>query len=259
MQGTFNNTIGKLSLTGAFFFYIFPPAPTTSGPGILANVTFTVVGYGSSDITLGDDTVLKSPTANIIDALANPEQIGDGYFSNTPQPPQAITATINIKPNTLNLKSKRKWIKAHIELPEGSNVGDVDVSTILLNNAIPAMSSRVSENTLMVKFNRTELTAHIYHVSGITYGNVTLTITGQLTDGTTFEGSDTIKVMFGGDADLSGLIELTDFQIWANNYGKYSGEWSSDVDPDFDSNDFVELTDFQIWVANYGATVPPPP
>ena len=33
MPGTFDNTAGKLSLTGAFFFYLFPPVPTTSGPG----------------------------------------------------------------------------------------------------------------------------------------------------------------------------------------------------------------------------------
>jgi len=112
---------------------------------------------------------------------------------------------------------------------------------------------------LMVKFSRTALIAHIYHVLGIAYGNATLMITGQLADGTPFEGSDTIEVMFGGDADLSGFIELADFPVWANNFGKYSGEWSSDVDPDFDSNDFVELTDFHIWVKNFGATVPPPP
>ena len=91
MNGTFNNTIGKLSVVGAMFYYVFPPIPTTSGPGILANVTFTVVGYGSSDITLGDDTKLKGCTDpsdagtiyNIISAVFNPDQIYHGYFRNT--------------------------------------------------------------------------------------------------------------------------------------------------------------------------------
>jgi len=82
MNGTFDNTAGKLSLTGAFFFYVFPPIPTTNGPGTLANVTFEVMGYGSSDIILGDDTVLKNSTDNIIDASTMHDQIGDGYFSN---------------------------------------------------------------------------------------------------------------------------------------------------------------------------------
>lgn len=50
----------------------------------------------------------------------------------------------------------------------------------------------------MVKFDRTELTSYIYHVLGIKYGNVTLTISGNLMDGKVFEGSDTIKVIRGG-------------------------------------------------------------
>ncbi len=40
-------------MTGAWFFYQVPDEPyVTSGPGILANITFTVVGTGDSDITL---------------------------------------------------------------------------------------------------------------------------------------------------------------------------------------------------------------
>lgn len=54
--GTFNNTAGILSLTGNGFYYTNEtlPPPLVSGPGILANVTFTVVGdstYGISNIT----------------------------------------------------------------------------------------------------------------------------------------------------------------------------------------------------------------
>jgi len=58
LLGTFDNTAGKLSLTGAHFFFVSEPAPLTSGPGTLANVTFEVVGIGDSDITLGTLTKL---------------------------------------------------------------------------------------------------------------------------------------------------------------------------------------------------------
>jgi len=182
--------------------------------------------------------------------------------------PILLMATVDIDPNILDLKSNYEWMTCYIELPESYDVSDIEVSSILLNNTIPVDVEAPTEIgdydtdgilDLMVKFNRTELTAHIYHVSGITYGNVTLMITGQLTDGTTFEGSDTIKVIFGGDADLNGFVELADFVVWVDNLGKHSGEWSSDVNPDFDSNNFVELDDFPIWVENIGATVPPPP
>jgi len=86
--GTFNNTLGKLSLTVAYIYYTTKPVPTTYGPGILANVTFTVVGYGTSDITLGDDTILKGYSAatdmfyDIINAKYKPEHIQHGFFSN---------------------------------------------------------------------------------------------------------------------------------------------------------------------------------
>jgi len=58
IPGNFDNTAGTLSLTAAIFFFINPPPPTATGPGTLANVTFMVVGYGTSNITLGSETKL---------------------------------------------------------------------------------------------------------------------------------------------------------------------------------------------------------
>jgi len=185
-----------------------------------------------------------------------------------------VSATTDIDPDTLNLKSKGKWITAYIELPEGYNVSDIDIYSIRLNDTFPVsllvnppvpVPTEIGDYDndgipdLKVKFNRKALTSHIYHTLGIMYGNVTLTITGNLTDGTMFEGSDTIKVIFGGDADLNGLVELTDFYLWRKNFGKTPDQCPPDVYPDFDSNELVELDDFYIWMENFGATVPPQP
>jgi len=92
--GNYSNVAGTLSLTGAFFFFIFEPAPMTSGPGTLANVTFTVVGIGKSDITLGPETKLIGYTEggmgnpyNIVDGSIEPDHLGHGYFNNIPPPP----------------------------------------------------------------------------------------------------------------------------------------------------------------------------
>ena len=49
----FDNTLGELKRTGSGFSFFEPPPPLASGPGTLANVTFTIVGAGDSDITLG--------------------------------------------------------------------------------------------------------------------------------------------------------------------------------------------------------------
>lgn len=122
-----------------------------------------------------------------------------------------LTATTNIDPDTLNLKSKGKYITCYIELPEGYDVNDIDVSTVMLNDTIPAKSHPTGIGDededgipdLMVKFSRPlvinyveshidwskpERTKPLIHTA-------TLTITGTLYDGTPFEGSDTIRTL----------------------------------------------------------------
>jgi len=56
LPGTFNDTTGTLSQTAALFF---TAGNVISGPGTLANVTFTVVGLGESPISLVSTTQLK--------------------------------------------------------------------------------------------------------------------------------------------------------------------------------------------------------
>jgi hypothetical protein len=74
-EGEFDNTAGTLSLTGSFAWdtTTFPPVPVAStGPGVLANVTFTIVGKGESPITLGSETILmRGDGTNIIDDLTD--------------------------------------------------------------------------------------------------------------------------------------------------------------------------------------------
>jgi hypothetical protein len=108
----------------------------------------------------------------------------------------AIPATLDINPDTLNLKSKGKWITAYIELPEGYNVNDIDISTVKLNNKIEAElhPTEIGDYDtdgipdLMVKFDRQEL------IATLSVGEATLTITGKVNE-TLFEGSDTIRVI----------------------------------------------------------------
>jgi len=317
MPGSFDNTAGKLSLTAAFFFFVLEPAPMTSGPGTLANVTFTVVGVGESNITIGPETRLIGYTENgigdpyyIINAAAMSDHIGHGYFNNilplihdvavtsldapaeavlgevvsinvtvanqgdfsetfdvtiyydgitmetrtvmdlapgaettltfiwntagmkegtytikaeaslvvdevdpndntfvdgtvTITTPVGLSTMVDLDPDTLNLESEGKWITCHIELPEGYNIEDINVSTILIDGSVSLAWGKTEGNALMVKFDRQAVIEFIREVLEITNGEVTLTITGKLYDGTTFEGGDTIKVIFKGRREPS--------------------------------------------------------
>jgi len=123
---------------------------------------------------------------------------------------KAATATIDIHPDTLNLKSKGKWITCFIELPEGYDASDINISTVMLNATIPVslpdvpapkpVPTKIGDHDgdgipdLMVKFNRTMVSELILY-RGITYGNVTLTITGEV-NGTLFAGIDSIDAVF---------------------------------------------------------------
>jgi predicted neuraminidase len=114
-----------------------------------------------------------------------------------------IVATIDIDPSTLNLESKGKWITGYIELPEGHDAEDIDVSTILLNGTVPVDPNAPTAvgdydgdgvEDLMAKFDRAAVSGLMLS-QDITSGNVVLTITGRLYDGTMLQGSDTIRVM----------------------------------------------------------------
>ena len=115
-----------------------------------------------------------------------------------------IGATVDIYPETLNLKSNGTWITAYIELPEGYNVSDINVTTVRLGT-VPAAWGNVEGNKLMVKFDRQTVIDYIwafklYHM-GIPLPRegveVELTITGSLNT-ETIEGSDTIRVIYKG-------------------------------------------------------------
>lgn len=75
----FNNAAGKLGLTGAMLWEK-DPAYCPDGSGVLATVTFEVVGYGGSILRLGPDTGLTGSDGNWI--LHGLDNVRHGYFAN---------------------------------------------------------------------------------------------------------------------------------------------------------------------------------
>lgn len=125
----------------------------------------------------------------------------------TPVPLDAkpVEAVVDIHPDTLNRKSKGKWVTAYIELPDGYNVEDIDTGTLAVtavdgNPVAEPLYAPLSPTTigdydsdgipdLMAKFNRAGL------IVLVSPGDRTITISGKFTGGMEFEGGDTLRVI----------------------------------------------------------------
>lgn len=114
---------------------------------------------------------------------------------------RSIGVTVDIKPNTLNLKSRGRWITAKITPPEGYKAEDIDISTVKLEfgeGSVEAEWGKVRDGVLMVKFSRSAVKAILSPGA-----KVEITATGKLTDGSSFEGSDTIRVIHPGNVKMN--------------------------------------------------------
>jgi hypothetical protein len=102
-----------------------------------------------------------------------------------------IVADFDIGRDTLSLKSNAKWITCYIRFPAGYSLVDIDLESILLNGVVTPNRTRFhkAKQMLIVRFYRSEVQAIVEP------GEVELTVSGELTDGTKFEGADTIMVI----------------------------------------------------------------
>ncbi|MBN1766093.1 MAG: DUF3466 family protein [Sedimentisphaerales bacterium] len=102
----------------------------------------------------------------------------------------SIEADLDIRPDVLNWRSMAWFITCRISLPESYDVVDIDSSSILLNGVLSPFYAKVYEEDqiLKVKFSQAEVQDMLEP------GYSTLTVTGQLVDGTVFTGEDTIRL-----------------------------------------------------------------
>jgi len=138
-----------------------------------------------------------------------------------------IPATIDIKPNTLNLRTYvDQWVTGYIELAESWDVAQINRTTILLNGTITVNQFWVDKPLesvigdydndgipdLMVKFDRATViefilaNADFEYKRGYLEAYVTIAVTGQMYNGISFSGSDTIRAIL--PLRLSRFVEL---------------------------------------------------
>jgi len=145
----------------------------------------------------------RYPNATEIDGSGiwdTPYVIDENNQDNYPLaiPIGTVPATIDIFPETLNIYSLfGRFVKAYMELPEGYDVSDIDISTVKLNEEVQAElhPTKIGDYDtdgmpdLMVKFDRTNVVRSI-----LRSGRNTLVITGKLVE-KPFTGRDTIRVI----------------------------------------------------------------
>ena len=134
---------------------------------------------------------------------------GDGVFEKTVIADNDLTydefilqteTAIDFDPDTLNLKSKGNFVTVYIELPEGFDVNQIDISSILLNDSVPSLAKPTEINDydrdgiadLMVKFERNKVQSILIP------GETMMILTGRVLHDNKyldFRGDDIIKVI----------------------------------------------------------------
>jgi hypothetical protein len=154
----------------------------TSSPCIDAGDPNYVAGPNETDLD-GKPRVLDGDN----DGLA---VVDMGAYEYSPP----IPAEVWIIPRIINLASEGKYITCNIWLPEDYEVGDIEPNSVVIknepNDIYPELIwFKEQEKVVIAKFKRSDVQA-ILNV-----GDAELTITGQLTNGTVFEGTDIIRVI----------------------------------------------------------------
>jgi len=127
--------------------------------------------------------------------------------------PTELDATVDLKPDTLRLRNKDHTITAFIELPAGADPAEIDASSCRLDS-LPIAAGEPSEvgdydgdsiPDLMVTFDlctavpgaldRQAILSLFRTVKiGRMFVDVTVTVSGEMDDGTPFSGKDTIRI-----------------------------------------------------------------
>lgn len=107
-------------------------------------------------------------------------------------PEKVIVPHLDIDPDTLNLRSKGRWITAYLST-ENASVYDINISSILLQDTLTPERWDYQGDILMLKFNRQEL------LSLLQVGDsIEIKIGGKWKDGSSFEAYDYIRVINPG-------------------------------------------------------------
>ena len=144
--------------------------------------------------TYGRRTIYPVETAGGLVLSVTDEDVGEDFYSwkiVAVREPLSIEAGIDIDPDTLNVKSKGRWITCYIYLPEEYNVADIDSYSVFLDDEFqaPWIWFDEKEQVAMARFNRSDV------LDILKAGETELAVSRILSDRTRFKGTDTVTVI----------------------------------------------------------------
>ena len=221
VTGTAADKAGNTATTAVYGIHIDMTKPTVDirmAPSYTTSQTMTVTysvydtlsGVDKATAQLNGQPVVNGQKVKLVEMAGNNTltvTASDKAGNTTVQSVTfqvGIDAAVDISPKTLNLKSQggANSMTASIELPSGYSASQIDPGSIQLtvNGKMIAAQGKPQDNmdaqgghvnSLVVKFDRQK----VIQALGETNGNVLVVISGSLTDGKSFAGSDTIKVI----------------------------------------------------------------
>ncbi|MHC4911989.1 MAG: choice-of-anchor Q domain-containing protein [Planctomycetota bacterium] len=153
-------------------------------------------------IDAGDPAFVTGPDETDIDG--EPRISGAKIDMGADELVVAIPAEVKITPKTLNPASKG-WMTCIISLPANYDIGDVDTDSITLNGVRRAKcNTNEKKQTLLVKFDRSKIfdqpeIQSMLSAATESMSMPSLSVRGEISDGTVFQGSDTITILHKGN------------------------------------------------------------
>ncbi|MFX0030656.1 MAG: hypothetical protein ACFE8B_15695 [Candidatus Hermodarchaeota archaeon] len=129
------------------------------------------------------------------DKLSNPNDLPNKEDPNKGDK-NIIEVCVDFNPDTLNCKSKGKWVTVFIELPNDIDITNIQFESIQLNDEISAEKIVVRSEEgddfyiLVVKFDRYSV-INILEPADV----VEISVSGKFNDGGKFQGKDSINLI----------------------------------------------------------------
>jgi len=151
-----------------------------------------------------------------------------------------VESALKLTPQTLNCRSQGKWVKAHLTLPEGFTIADIDTNTPATLQPMNLTSAHLKVSLCkdgLVKVNASfDRKEFCRAVGDLSEG---LTVFAYFADGAVFYGTASVRIITPG---LQELAELSAYWLQSNCD---KPDWCNGLDLNHDS--VVNMLDFALF------------